>query len=90
MPPTLRLFAGPDSPYAVESQPPSVTVTLGDLLGACGVPTEEHVEGRVWLCDFADEPVTVSADLADLMHAARNMDADNAPPGAGEPARRAA
>ncbi|QDT18190.1 hypothetical protein [Alienimonas californiensis] len=78
MPPTLRLFAGPpDAPT------PSVTVSLGDLLGACGVSTEETDGGPLWLSDFADETVLVSPDLADLLHIARSMDAERRGPSAG-------
>ena len=84
MSPTLRLFAGPP-----DAPPPSVTVTLGELLAACGVETGEDAPGRVWLSDFAAEPLLVTPDLADLLYAARAMTAGPTPPGAA-PARRAA
>jgi len=88
MSPALRLFAGPP-----DSPPPSVTVTLGELLAACGAPPRDEAGNRLWLCDFADEPVLVSPDLAELLHAARTMDEpaphDGAPPCDG-PERRAA
>ena len=87
MPPTLRLFAGPDAPWD-EPVAPSVTVTLGDLLGACVAPSADGApgEGRAWISDFADEPVRVTPDLAELLHVSRTVNAV-APPA---PALRAA
>ena len=87
MPPTLRLFAGPDAPRD-DPAAPSVTVTLGDLLGACVAPSVDGKPGggRAWISDFADEPVRVTPDLAELLHASRAMNAV-APPA---PALRAA
>ena len=66
MPPALRLFA-PDTPPPPAAEP-AVTVSLGDLLGATGAAA-----GRAWISDFADDPVRVTADLAEVLHAAKAM-----------------
>ncbi|MFH5802936.1 hypothetical protein [Alienimonas sp. DA493] len=80
MPPTLRLFAGPDPYDRAEPPSPSVTVTLRELLGACGVSTADRPDTQMWLSDFADEKLLVSPDFADLLHAARTMEGDSAAP----------
>ena len=67
MPPALRLFVGPDAPFSPTPEP-AVTVSLGDLLGATGAAA-----GRAWISDFADDPVRVTADLAEVLHAAKAM-----------------
>ena len=67
MPPALRLFVGPDAPLSPAPEP-AVTVRLGDLLGAT-----DAAAGRAWISDFADDPVRVTADLAEVLHAARAM-----------------
>ncbi|MEM9701986.1 MAG: hypothetical protein AAF907_06040 [Planctomycetota bacterium] len=77
MTPTLRLFAGPDFEQEAEPPAPAVRVLLGDLLSACGV-TKKGGEGRAWLSDFAQEPLLVSPDLAELLHAARLMQQEEA------------
>ena len=69
---TLRLFPHQDA--AAEPGAPDVPVTLGTLLAAAGANA-----GRAWLGDFAGEPVLVSADLAEVLHAATAMRTDPAP-----------
>ena len=66
MPPSLRLFPGPSDPG--EDSAPRSAVPLGDLLAVAGA----HA-GRAWLGDFASERVLVSADLADVLYAAKAM-----------------
>ena len=69
---TLRLFPRQDA--SRQSGAPDVPVTLGTLLAAAGANA-----GRAWLDDFAGEPVLVSADLAEVLHAATAMQTDPAP-----------
>ena len=70
MPPALRLFVGPDAPvpFSPPTPEPAVTVSLGDLLGAT-----DAAAGRAWISDFADDPVRVTADFAEVLHAVKAM-----------------
>ena len=64
--------------------PPSVAVTLGELLAGCG---GGNTGGPGWVGDFADEAVLVSADLAEVLHASRALRAGGYE---AQPVRRAA
>ena len=73
MPPSLRLFPGPDGhgpngSGSDDADAPRAAVPLGDLLAVAAA----H-RGRAWLEDFAAERVLVSADLADVLFAAKAM-----------------
>ena len=83
MPAILRLFPGPDGPAPAPA--PAVPVSLGALLAETG-----GTGGPAWADDFADDTVLISADLADVLHAARALAAGSGPvaPAAGR--RRAA
>ena len=70
----LRLYLGTDEDAqidplasdAVETNPKTVTVKLGDVLGAM---QDAKNKQRLWLHDFADEEVTISADLYEVIMA---------------------
>ena len=66
MPPSLRLFPGPDA--AADAPDRRAAVPLRDLLDVA----RAHA-GRAWLEDFGDERVLVSTDLADVLFAAKAM-----------------
>ena len=79
MPASLRLFPGPAG-YDAPPEP-RAAVPLRDLLDVARANA-----GRAWLEDFAAERVLVSADLADVLFAAKAM---HVGPG-GSSSRRAA
>ena len=83
MPHATIPFPGPDP--ALPPAAPAVPVCLGDLLDACGAGGATC--GRMWVEDFRDDAVLVSADLAEVLHAARHLAAGRY---AAEPRRRAA
>ena len=90
MTPSLRLFPsadgpapGANGPAADDARRPAASVRLADLLDVAAA----HA-GRAWLDDFAAERVLVSADLADVLFAAKAMLLRPDPPAGRE--RRAA
>ena len=86
------LIPFPAPPAGPPPAAPAVPVRFGELLAACGPGAGA---GRMWVDDFADEPVLVSADLAEVLHAAGHLAAGSFPAGpaaafpAGPPTPRA-
>lgn len=65
MRPTLKLFTGEElSSNAVAVEEPQVTVTVGEI---SRILADAHRSNRAWLRDFADDHVTISADLYDVL-----------------------
>lgn len=62
MRPRLRLFDGEESTQAL-AEPP-VTVRLGDV---CQILADAVLTKRGWVEDFADDDVSVSADLYEVL-----------------------
>jgi hypothetical protein len=64
----LRVYYGPEANVAASSQPgparDTVTISLGDIfpLLADAVSSE-----RTWLADFAEDEITVSSDLYEVL-----------------------
>ena len=64
----MRVFYGPPTETAPVETEDRVTVQLGDI---CELLAEAHQSGRTWLQDFADDEITVSSDLYDVLMAYR-------------------
>jgi hypothetical protein len=64
MAPHLRVF--PSSPVPNETQEPTVRVALGDLLPLLALA---HRRNYVWLQDFLDDEVLITADLYEVLRA---------------------
>ena len=62
----LRVFPAPDDVDEVE---PSVRIRLGDLLPLVAMAQRQHF---IWLQDFLDDEVSISADLHDVLMAFRS------------------
>lgn len=60
----LRLFVGEDERSEPEVERSEATIALGEL---AQVLSDATYWDRTWLADFADEPVTVSSDLYELL-----------------------
>lgn len=66
--PKLRIYYGDDSPAAdlpaANEQPQTVTVPLADVFPLLA----EAARGRrAWLADFADDQITISQDLYEVI-----------------------
>lgn len=59
---TLRVYA----PAREEAPPAQVNVRLADLLPLVALA---HRQNYIWLQDFLDDEVQITADLADVLHA---------------------
>ena len=72
----LRVYTGPDlestnrSPFREPTPAATVTVTLGDVLPLLA---DAVASNRTWLGDFADDEVTISSDLHDVLQAYRHF-----------------
>jgi hypothetical protein len=72
----LRIYTGPESiPQAATTlvEPVDtnrVRVTLGEILPLLADAVESN---RTWLGDFADDEVTISSDLNDVLQAYRHF-----------------
>ena len=72
----LRIYTGPESiPQAATTlvEPVDtnrVRVTLGEILPLLADAVESN---RTWLGDFADDEVTISSDLHDVLQAYRHF-----------------
>lgn len=73
----LRVYTGPDiepvgRTTAVASAPSvaTVTVTLGDVLPLLA---DAVASQRTWLGDFADDEITITSDLHDVLQAYRHF-----------------
>jgi hypothetical protein len=72
MPSHLRLFPAPDEVDNddLESSEPSIRIRLGDLLPLMALAQKMHF---IWLKDFLDDEVSISADLHDVLQAFRGV-----------------
>ena len=72
MPAHLRVFPGPDVEDDEDLEPsePNVRIRLGDLLPLVALAQKLHF---IWLKDFLDDEVSISADLHDVLQAFRGM-----------------
>ena len=72
----LRIYTGPEtiSQAATRLAEPAdsnrVRVTLGEILPLLADAVESN---RTWLSDFADDEVTISSDLNDVLQAYRHF-----------------
>ncbi len=63
----FRVFTGSENESAT-TDPDRVTVPVGDIFPLLADALDDN---RAWLNDFADEEITVSSDLYDVMMAYR-------------------
>ncbi len=72
MPAHLRVFPGPDDVDERDLEPsePAVRIRLGDLLPLVALAQKMHF---IWLKDFLDDEVSISADLHDVLQAFRGV-----------------
>jgi hypothetical protein len=73
MPAHLRVFPAPeelDDLEENESSEPKVRIRLGDLLPLVALAQKLHF---IWLKDFLEDEVTISADLHDVLQAFRGI-----------------
>ena len=71
----LKVYTGPDADTSAVSlleatDPNSVKVTLGEILPLLA---DAVASNRTWLNDFAQDEVTVSSDLYDVLQAYRHF-----------------
>ena len=72
----LRVYTGPDhestsrSMVHETSRADTVRVTLGDVLPLLA---DAVASDRTWLSDFADDDLTISSDLFDVLQAYRHF-----------------
>ncbi len=64
----LRVYPTPSPEPDPETQPPSIHVRLGDLLPLIALA---HRQNYLWLQDFLDDEVAVTADLYEVLRAFR-------------------
>jgi hypothetical protein len=62
----LRVYPRPDDSADSSSPPPRVRVTLGELLPLVALA---HRNNYVWLQDFLDDEVRITADLYEVLQA---------------------
>ena len=72
MPAHLRVFPAPEDleDDDRESSEPAIRIRLGDLLPLMALAQKMHF---IWLKDFLDDEVSISADLHDVLQAFRGM-----------------
>ncbi len=71
----LRVYSEPEidqSDFTLTAEPAaaSVRVTLGDVLPLLA---DAVASNRTWLGDFADDEITISSDLHDVLQAYRHF-----------------
>jgi hypothetical protein len=72
----LRVYTGPEadksaaSLVAAAADENRVRVSLGEILPLL---TDAAASNRTWLSDFADDEVTITADLYDVLQAYRHF-----------------
>ncbi len=64
----MRVFYGPSTDAPAPPAEERVTVPLGDI---CELLADAYHSGRAWISDFADDEVTISSDLYDVLMAYR-------------------
>jgi hypothetical protein len=72
MPAHLRVFPAPEDldDEDRDSSEPAIRIRLGDLLPLMALAQKMHF---IWLKDFLDDEVRISADLHDVLQAFRGM-----------------
>ena len=64
----LRIYRGPDEEAVAvrpaRTSPGSITVNVGEVLPLLA---EAVASQRTWLADFEDDPITISADLYEVL-----------------------
>jgi len=72
MPAHLRVYPAPDELDDADTEPsePAIRIRLGDLLPLVALAQKLHF---IWLKDFLDDEVSISADLHDVLQAFRGM-----------------
>ncbi len=68
MPPRLRVYPPPDDSPAPRPPAPAVRVTLAELLPLIALAQRQNY---VWLQDFLDDEVRITADLYEVVQAFR-------------------
>jgi hypothetical protein len=68
----LRVYPAPDEVEEFDSFDPNpqVRIRLGDLLPLMAMAQKQHF---IWLQDFIDDEVSISADLHDVLMAFRSF-----------------
>jgi len=66
MPAHLRVYPGSQESPCPDGPPPSVRVSLGDLLPLVALAQRHNY---LWLQDFLDDEVTITADLYEVLRA---------------------
>lgn len=69
----LRVFPAPeeiDELDELDSSDPAIRIRLGDLLPLMSLAQKMHF---IWLKDFLDDEVRISADLHDVLQAFRGV-----------------
>jgi len=64
----LRVYPGSDDSPDLDAPPPAVRVRLGDLLPLVALA---HRHNYLWLQDFLDDEVRITADLYEVLRAFR-------------------
>jgi hypothetical protein len=64
----LRVYPSPVETEEPESQEATIPVTLGDLLPLVALAQRKNY---LWLKDFLDDEVTITADLYEVLRAFR-------------------
>lgn len=64
----LRVYPASDEPIAASTPAPTVRVTLSELLPLVALA---HRNNYVWLQDFLDDEVRITADLYEVLQAFR-------------------
>ena len=64
----LRVYPSPREAGDADGQPPSVRVSLGDLLPLVALA---HRNNYLWLRDFLDDEVVITPDLYEVLRAFR-------------------
>jgi hypothetical protein len=64
----LRVYALSPEDVEGDGQPPTVRVSLGDLLPLVALA---HRHNYLWLQDFLDDEVVITADLYEVLRAFR-------------------
>jgi hypothetical protein len=64
----LRVYPLSREPSSADGQDPTVRVNLGDLLPLVALA---HRHNYVWLQDFLDDEVAITADLYEVLRAFR-------------------
>ena len=64
----LRVYPSPKEAADTDGQEPTVRVSLGDLLPLVALA---HRHNYLWLQDFLDDEVVITADLYEVLRAFR-------------------